>query len=85
LIAFGVFAGLAGGIDFLYALSKSIEMKGVSANKNPFHHMKRCKDYLNLEEVYADLAIASETIKKEGVPSSVGPLVIGITGTGRCS
>lgn len=80
-----MFAGLAGGIDFLYALNKIIEMKGVPESDNPFHHMKRCKDYLNLEEVYANLAIVTENIKKKGIPSAVAPLVIGITGTGRCS
>lgn len=83
LIAFGVFAGLAGGVDFLYAIARMIDLKGIS--NNPFQHMKRCKDYHNLEEAYNDIQVVAANVKQHGLDSSIGPLIIGITGNGRCS
>jgi len=83
LIAFGMFAGLAGGIDFLYALSKIIDLKCII--NNPFKHMKRCKDYQNLDEAYSDIKVVVANMKQDGLDCSIGPLIIGITGNGRCS
>jgi len=82
LLFFGRYAGLAGMIDSLWALSKRLEWEGIS---NPFSPVQQTFQYHSLEEAKEAVAIVGERIKEKGLPLSLTPLVCGFAGYGHVS
>ena len=82
LVAFGKFAGNAGVIDFLQGLGKYLLMRGIS---NPFLYERFSYMYYTLLEGIENVKRIGEIITAEGLPPGIGPMIWGITGTGRCS
>ena len=80
LIAFGRHAGLAGMINSLWSLGQRLLAQGI---QTPLQHLKQAKAYADLKEAKAAIKAAGEAISQKGLPNSVNPLVIGITGYGN--
>jgi len=82
LIFFGRHAGLAGMLDSIFALGQ----RYLSLNINtPFNTMKVAHDYKDLAEAKAAVSQIGEKIRNEGLPESLLPFVIGVTGYGNVS
>lgn len=80
LIFFGRFAGLAGMINSLWSLGQRLNEQGL---KTPFLKIKQTHKYNSLEEVMAVIREVGDFIRTTGLPESISPLVIGITGYGN--
>lgn len=80
LIFFGRFAGLAGMINSLWSLGQRLNEQEL---KTPFLKIKQTHKYNSLEEVKAVISDVGNYIKTTGLPESISPLVIGITGYGN--
>jgi alpha-aminoadipic semialdehyde synthase len=83
LVAFGRFAGIAGMTDTLYVLGRRLEEE--EGIRNPFSVVKQTIWYRDLNEVKKQIRLIGEDIHKNGLPSSLNPLIVGITGHGRCA
>jgi alpha-aminoadipic semialdehyde synthase len=82
LVAFGVYAGNAGVIDFISGLGELLLNRHIST---PFIHIARCYRYRTLDSAKDDIRAIGRPIAVEGLPSKITPLVFGVTGTGRCA
>jgi alpha-aminoadipic semialdehyde synthase len=82
LIFFGRHAGLAGMINGLWALGKRLKREGMD---NPFTQVRQARTYTDLNEVRTALEEMAGLIRQEGIPDSLHPLIIGITGYGNVS
>ena len=82
LIFFGHYAGLAGMINSFWSFGQRCLVKGL---KNPFSSLKQSHLYSSLDEAKEALSEVAETIRKDGIDSSIAPLTIGITGYGNVS
>ncbi len=82
LIFFGRFAGLAGMINSLWSLGQRLKLKGMDT---PFLKIKQAHHYNSLEEAKAAVSEAGKEIAKSGLPESLAPLTVGITGYGNVS
>jgi alpha-aminoadipic semialdehyde synthase len=82
LIFFGNYAGTAGMFETLYTLGKRLAWEGAFT---PLANLKRPVEYSGLDEAKAALRAAGEQIAREGLPESVGPLVVGFSGYGNAS
>jgi alpha-aminoadipic semialdehyde synthase len=82
LVYFGRHAGYAGMLDTLWALGKRLAFEGIDT---PFAALKMAHDYGDLENAHAALAGVADAIRREGVPASLHPLVVGFTGSGNAS
>lgn len=82
LIFFGRFAGLAGMINSLWSLGQRLKLKGMDT---PFLKIKQAHHYNSLEEAKAAVSEAGKEIAKKGLPESLAPLTVGITGYGNVS
>jgi len=82
IVFFGKYAGLAGMIDSLWALGRRLEWERIA---NPFRTIEQSHRYDNLEEAKEAVRHAGEAIKKEGLPKSLAPLVVGFAGYGAVS
>jgi alpha-aminoadipic semialdehyde synthase len=82
LIFFGRYAGLAGMINSFWSFGQRCKIKGV---ETPFASLKQSHLYSSLDEAKDALSGVADIIKKEGIDSSIAPLVIGITGYGNVS
>ena len=80
LVFFGRFAGLAGMIDTLWALGQRLEHEG---NSTPFAEIKPSHGYASLADAFAAVGALGETIRAEGVPAALHPLIVGVTGNGN--
>ncbi|MBS1890034.1 MAG: hypothetical protein JST59_01975 [Actinobacteria bacterium] len=80
LIAFGVFAGIAGAIDFLAGFGHYLLLAGYST---PFLNINYSYKYFELEDAYASIKIVSERLINKQIDESLRPLIFGITGRGR--
>lgn len=80
LIFFGRFAGLAGMINSLWSLGQRLNEQEL---KTPFLKIKQTHKYNSLEEVKDVISEVGNYIKTTGLPESISPLVIGITGYGN--
>ncbi|MHA1935295.1 MAG: hypothetical protein ACW97A_08430 [Candidatus Thorarchaeota archaeon] len=83
LIFFGNWAGMAGISDTLRVLGERLDLDGISPN--PFSGMKptiELKDVNGLKEEFNALGMR---IKKQGLPNSLVPFVIGFAGYGNVS
>lgn len=82
LIFFGRYAGLAGMINSLWSLGQRYAELGIDT---PFLKIKQTHEYNSLEEAKAVVTEVGKYIAKNGLPTSVAPLVVGITGYGNVS
>ena len=82
LIFFGNYAGLAGLLETLHIFGKRLEWEGM---KTPFIGLKRPNAYGSLDEAKAALEVVATWIETEGLPESLGPLVVGFAGYGNVS
>ncbi len=82
MIFFGNYAGTAGMFETFYTLGKRLAWEGTPT---PFADLKRPLEYSGLDEARAALRAAGEQMAREGLPESLGPLVVGFTGYGNVS
>ncbi|MBK6933566.1 MAG: hypothetical protein IPH17_00270 [Bacteroidales bacterium] len=82
LIFFGNYAGNAGLVDTLWMVGKRLVYKGIA---NPFDKLKRAFEYSNLDNIIASMSEIGFDILKNGLPESLIPFIIGITGYGNVS
>ncbi len=82
LIFFGRYAGLAGMIDTLWTLGLRLKAKGIDS---PFLDVKPAHKYQDLDDARKAVARVGERLANEGVPGSLAPMVIGVTGYGHVS
>lgn len=78
-IAFGRFAGLAGGLDTLWALGRRFAEEGIDT---PLAALRQSLDYVDLEDAKKHVDAAAAKIAEGGWPAAAGPLVIAVTGYG---
>ena len=82
LVFFGHYAGLAGMIDSLWALGQRLTSQGFAT---PLADIKQTIAYHDLEEVKDHFKLIGKQILKNGFPSSLAPIVIGLAGYGHVS
>jgi alpha-aminoadipic semialdehyde synthase len=82
LIFFGNYAGLAGMIDTLWTLGQRLLWEGIHT---PLERVRQASSYASLAEAKASIAAVGDEIRTRGLPKSVSPLVIGVTGYGNVS
>ncbi|MEN6369606.1 MAG: bifunctional lysine ketoglutarate reductase /saccharopine dehydrogenase family protein [Thermotogota bacterium] len=82
LVFFGNYAGLAGMIDTLWALGQRLLWEGIHT---PLERVRQASSYASLAEAKAAIAAVGDEIRTRGLPKSISPLVIGVTGYGNVS
>jgi alpha-aminoadipic semialdehyde synthase len=83
LVAFGRHAGIAGTIDILRGLGERLlAARGVAT---PFLGVAATWQYPTLEAAFAAVRVAGEAIARHGLPTSVAPLIIAVTGLRRAA
>ena len=82
LIFFGRHAGIAGMINSLWALGLRLSWEKVS---NPFTRIQQAKSYFNLDDALQAVRETASAIKRNGIPKSIQPLVVGFAGYGNVS
>ncbi|PKP51165.1 MAG: hypothetical protein CVT92_13415 [Bacteroidetes bacterium HGW-Bacteroidetes-1] len=82
LIFFGKFAGLAGAINSLWSYGQRLKIQGIT---NPFEILKQAHLYSSLMEAKAVVSKIGYEISTKGLPGSLSPMVIGLTGDGNVS
>jgi alpha-aminoadipic semialdehyde synthase len=80
LIAFGVFAGLAGAIDFLAGFGHYLLLAGYST---PLLNISYSYKYFDLEDAYASIKKVSERLVHKGIDQSLRPVIFAVTGRGK--
>jgi alpha-aminoadipic semialdehyde synthase len=84
LIFFGRFAGLAGAIDTFWSLGERLAWEGISPN--PFRHVQMTYRYDSLEDAFETIRdLAGKALREDGLPVSLCPFVVGVTGYGNVS
>ncbi|RDB21718.1 Alpha-aminoadipic semialdehyde synthase, mitochondrial [Hypsizygus marmoreus] len=81
-VGFGWFAGVAGVLESLSAMAHSHLEVGIAS---PFLYTPRPHTHPSLESLRSALRTIGNRISEEGTPPSLGPFVIGLTGTGKVS
>ncbi|KAI0631584.1 Saccharopine dehydrogenase-domain-containing protein [Trametes polyzona] len=80
-VGFGWFAGVAGALEALCAMAHAHLELGVAS---PFLYTPRPHTQPSLESIRSILRdVVGARIASDGTPKSLGPIVIGITGTGK--
>ncbi|TCD71109.1 hypothetical protein EIP91_000203 [Steccherinum ochraceum] len=80
-VGFGWFAGVAGALESLCALAHAHLELGISS---PFLYTPRPHTHTSLESIRATLRdVVGAQITAEGTPRGLGPVVFGVTGTGK--
>jgi len=82
LVFFGRFAGLAGMIDTLWSFGQRLKSQNIDT---PFNEIKQTIHYEDLNDAKKHLKEVGEKIKKDGIPKSLTPLVVGFAGYGNVS
>lgn len=82
LVFFGRFAGIAGMLDTFWALGRKFSADSIPT---PFEELKQALDYNSLEQAKKSFAECGNEIRKNGLPESISPLIIGVTGYGNVS
>lgn len=80
LIAFGVFAGLAGAIDFLAGFGHYLLLAGYST---PLLNVSYSYKYFDLEDAYSSLKKVSQRLVLKGIDQGLRPLIFAVTGRGK--
>lgn len=82
LIFFSHHAGLVGMTDSLWMLGRRLEVLG---HRTPFLELEPSHAYRDLSALKAAVSEVGERIAREGLPSPLCPLTVGILGYGRVS
>jgi len=82
LVFFGKFAGLAGMIDTLWAYGQRMKWIGINT---PFSEIKQTIHYNDLNQTREHLKKIGEKIKRDGLPESLTPFIVGFAGYGNVS
>ncbi len=82
MIAFGNYAGLAGMIDTLWSLGSRLAWEGFA---NPFESLMQASQYADLAAAKEAIRAVGQTIRADGLPETLTPLTIGISGYGNVS
>ncbi|MBN2358214.1 MAG: hypothetical protein JXR83_02095 [Deltaproteobacteria bacterium] len=82
LVFFGRYAGLAGMIDLLWTLGHRLALDGLHT---PFSEVRRAYQYRDLEQAFEHLRELGQKIRRDGLPDSLLPCVIGLAGYGNVS
>jgi len=82
VLFFGNYAGHAGMVDTLWALGRRLAVEGMA---NPFTVLHPTHHYRNLVDAKEAVAKVALKISREGLPSGLGPLVVGFFGYGYVS
>ncbi|CAN7119866.1 unnamed protein product [Brassica rapa subsp. narinosa] len=82
LLAFGIYAGRAGLVDFLHGLGQRYLSQGYST---PFLSLGSSYMYPSLAAAKAAVISVGEEISSQGLPLGICPLVFVFTGTGNVS
>lgn len=80
LIFFSRHAGRVGMTDSLWTLGRRLAALG---HPNPLEELEPAHRYRDLADVKAAVARVGETIRREGMPAEIGPVVVGLTGGGN--
>ncbi|MCL6465980.1 MAG: hypothetical protein K6T77_04390 [candidate division WOR-3 bacterium] len=80
LVFFGRFAGIAGMIDTIAGLGQRLKVLGW---ETPFQEVKLAHEYGVVERAKEAIARVGETVRKNGLPKELTPLVIGVVGYGN--
>ncbi|MEM4728581.1 MAG: bifunctional lysine ketoglutarate reductase /saccharopine dehydrogenase family protein [Thermoplasmata archaeon] len=80
LIFFGRHAGLAGVIETLWALGQRLQWEGLAT---PFLNLRHAFDYDNLTAAKRALRELGNLVSRDGLPESLSPFIIGVTGYGN--
>ncbi|KAI0086800.1 Saccharopine dehydrogenase-domain-containing protein [Irpex rosettiformis] len=82
-VGFGWYAGVAGALESLSALAHALLEIGVAS---PFLSIPRPHSHPSLPLLLASLrSLVGDRIASDGTPTSLGPIVIGVTGSGKVS
>jgi saccharopine dehydrogenase (NAD+, L-lysine-forming) len=82
MIFFGNWAGLAGMTDTLAAFGKRLDYQGIS---NPFSGISYTHNYEDQHELKEAISKVGAIIKKDGLPSKLVPMIVGLAGYGNVS
>ena len=82
LIFFGRFAGKAGIIESLHALSEKLRLIGIH---NPLEKLKQPYQYKSIQEAKEEIKKIGDEIRAKELPEQVSPLVVGFAGYGNVS
>lgn len=82
LVAFGRYAGIAGAFDFIRGIGEYLLERKY---QTPFVFLGSTYMYEDYEAMCEALSKISKKITQAGLPKALTPLVIGVTGTGRCA
>ena len=82
LVAFGRFAGIAGAFDFLRGIGEYLLERKY---QTPLVYLGSTYMYEDYEAMKDALSKVSKKIAQGGLPKALTPLVVGVTGTGRCA
>lgn len=82
LILFGFQAGQGGMINSIWSLGQRWKSMGIA---NPFEDLRQARTYSSLAECKKAISNAGKKLETSGLPDSVPPIVVGITGYGSVS
>jgi alpha-aminoadipic semialdehyde synthase len=82
LIFFGKWAGLAGMTDTLRAFGQRLSSERIS---NPFSDIRQTHEYKDVNELIEAVSKAGDSIRNQGLPKSIVPMVVGLAGYGNVS
>jgi len=82
LVFFGRFAGLAGMVDTLWTFGQRVQWEQIDT---PFREIKQTIHYKDLDEIKAHFTTVGKKIEEKGLPASLTPLIIGVSGYGNVS
>ena len=82
LVFFGKFAGIAGMVDTLWIFGQRADWEKINT---PFNKIKQTFNYKNLEEIKKKIKKVGKEIEKKGLPKSISPFIVGISGYGNVS
>jgi alpha-aminoadipic semialdehyde synthase len=80
LIYFSLHAGLAGIVETLWGYGQILKKQGIA---NPFTQIRQTYHYRDLSEIQESFEKTAREIRTSGLPESVCPLIIGVTGYGN--
>ncbi|SMC97976.1 alpha-aminoadipic semialdehyde synthase [Desulfocicer vacuolatum DSM 3385] len=82
LIYFGRYAGDAGAIDILHLMGEYWDHHGIDT---PFKACKAAHQYASVADAKVHITKIGETIKEQGLPEKLSPMIIGVLGYGNVS
>eukprot|EP00996_Jenningsia_fusiforme_P000879 NODE_1799_length_1403_cov_3.134417_g1627_i0.p1 GENE.NODE_1799_length_1403_cov_3.134417_g1627_i0~~NODE_1799_length_1403_cov_3.134417_g1627_i0.p1 ORF type:complete len:466 (+),score=80.58 NODE_1799_length_1403_cov_3.134417_g1627_i0:60-1400(+) len=80
LVGFGRQAGQAGTINAFFSMNQRLRSIG---GPNPFGICKQAKDYESIQAAKSDLQTVGLGIQSEGLPESLSPFLVVVTGAGN--